>query len=368
VTAGGVQGGTGVPGGSGGIDVHAHVVPAEVLATCERDAGAYGVEVLRQDGAAAVRIAGVGPLRVRRDLVEVEPRLAAMDRAGVATQILSAWVNLTAYGLDGAAGARFSRMFNEALAGMVAAHPDRFMALATAPLQAPERAATELRHAVERLGMAGVEIGTTVGGTELDDRGLDPFWAAAEDLGAIVLVHPMDPLAGRGIARYFLDNAVGRPAETTIAVAHLILGGVLERFPELRVCVVHGGGFLPYQRGRLDRAYHAKPQLAAVNLTRPPSDWLRRLYYDTVAHDPEVLAWLVGFAGADHVLLGSDYPFEMGDPDPVATVSSVPGLDDHQRHLVLRGNLERLLKRSSAGSATVASPVPSGPASEVDPN
>lgn len=342
-----------------GIDVHAHVVPAAVIAACERDGGSYGVEVLRQDGAPAVRVAGDRPLPVRADLVEVGPRLAAMDRAGVATQVLSAWVNLTAYRLDGAAGARFCRMFNEALAGLVAAHPGRFMALATAPLQAPSRAAAELRHAVERLGMAGAEIGTTVDRTELDDPGLDPFWAAASDLGAIVLVHPMDPLAGRGIARYFLDNAVGRPAETTIAVAHLVLGGVLERFGDLRVCVVHGGGFLPFQRGRLDRAYVAKPELAAVHLTRPPSAWLRRLYYDTVVHDPDVLAWLVDFAGAEHVLLGSDYPFEMGDPDPVATVQSVPGLDDHQRRLILRGNLERLLRLPSAGGA-VGTPPPTG--------
>ncbi len=333
------------------IDVHAHVVPAEVLATLERDDGWYGIEVLRQDGLPAVRLAGDEPWPVRADLVDVGQRLAAMERAGVSTQILSSWVNLTAYALDGATGARFCRMFNQALAGLVAAHPGRFLVLASVPLQAPQRAAAELRHAVERLGMVGVEIGTTVNGTELDERELDPFWSAAQELGAIVLVHPMEALAGLGAARYFLGNAVGRPAESTIAVAHLVLGGVLERFQRLRVCVVHGGGFLPYQRGRLDRAYLAKPKLAAVNLTRAPSVWLRQLYYDTVVHDPGVLAWLVDFAGADHVLLGSDYPFEMGDPDPVGTVRSVPGLDDHQRHLILRGNLERLIgaKAPTAG-------------------
>lgn len=333
------------------IDVHAHVVPAEVLAALERDGHRYGVEALRQDGRWAVRVAAGEPCRVRGDLVDVGQRLAAMDRAGVATQILSSWIDLMAYSLDGTAGSRFCRTFNEALAGLVEAHPDRFLALASAPLQAPQRAAVELRHAVGRLGMVGVEIGTTVNGTELDDRGLDPFWSAAEELGAIVLVHPMEPLAGRGLARYFLHNAVGRPAETTIAVAHLILGGVLERFQQLRVCVVHGGGFLPYQRGRLDRAYLAKPKLAAVNLTRAPSAWLRQLYYDTVVHDPGVLAWLIDFAGADHVVLGSDYPFEMGDPDPVGTVRSVTGLDERQRHLILRGNLERLMRAGTAPRA-----------------
>lgn len=339
------------------IDVHAHVIPAEVLATLERDGHGYGIEVLRQDGLKAVRVAGDEAWPVRADLVDVGQRLAAMDRAGVSTQILSSWINLTAYALDDTAGARFCRMFNQALAGLVEAHPGRFLALASAPLQTPQRAADELRHAIGRLGMVGVEIATTVKGTELDDRDLDPFWSAAQELGAIVLVHPMDPMAGRGVARYFLGNAVGRPAETTIAVGHLILGGVLERFQELRICVVHGGGFLPYQRGRLDRAYLAKPGLAAVNLTRAPSVWLRQLYYDTVVHDPGVLAWLVDFAGADHVLLGSDYPFEMGDPDPVGTVRSVPGLDDRQRHLILRGNLERLIGQVAAhGAGRTANP------------
>ena len=333
------------------IDVHAHVVPAEALGAIERGGGRYGIELLRRDGLPAVRVAGDEPLAIRGDLVDVARRLAAMDRTGVSTQILSSWVNLLAYTLDGAAGQRFCRMFNEALAGLVEAHPGRFLALASAPLQAPRRAADELRHAVGRLGLVGAEIATTVDGTELDDRGLDPFWSAAQELGAIVLVHPMDPRLGGSGARYFLGNAVGRPAETTIAAAHLILGGVLEHFQRLRICLVHGGGFLPYQRGRLDRAYLAKPELAAVNLSRAPSVWLRQLYYDTVVHDPEVLAWLVGFAGADHVLLGSDYPFEMGDPDPVATVRSVAGLDERQRRLILRGNLERLIGRAAAPAA-----------------
>lgn len=333
------------------IDVHAHVVPAELLEALERDHGRYGVEVLRRDGRLAVRVAGDEPWPIREDLVDVGRRLAAMDRAGVATQILSSWVNLTAYGLDPAAGSRFWRTFNESLAGLVAAHPGRFRGLASVPLQAPAAAAGELRHAVERLGMVGVEIATTVNGRELDDRDLDPFWSAAAELGAIVLVHPTEPPPGPGSPRYFLGNAVGRPAQTTLAVGHLVLGGVLERFPELRVCVVHGGGFLPWQRGRLDRAYLAQPGLAAVNLERPPSEWLRRLYYDTVVHDPRVLAWLVEFAGADHVLVGSDYPFEMGDPDPVGTVRSVPGLDESQRRLILRGNLERLIAESATGRA-----------------
>jgi aminocarboxymuconate-semialdehyde decarboxylase len=298
-------------------DVHAHCVPADLADE-------------------------LGP--VRPDLADVDARLKAMDEAGVDVQLLSPWVDLTHYELDAAQGERHARRFNEALAATIGEHPDRFTGLGTVPLQAPERAAEELRHAVGDLGMAGAEIATTVAGRELDDRDLDPFWAAAAELRCLVLLHPLHSLAGRGVQRYFLGNLVGNPAESTVAIAHLVLGGVLERFGDLRICVVHGGGFLPYQAGRLDRGYRAKSELTAGNITAPPSEALRRLYYDTVLHAPQQLEWLLDFAGPEHVVLGTDYPFEMGDPDPLGTIAAVPGLDDRQRHLIAEGNVHRLLE------------------------
>ncbi|HEX6446782.1 MAG TPA: amidohydrolase family protein [Streptosporangiales bacterium] len=325
------------------VDVHAHCVPVGLLETLGRESGRYGVEITTEDGTRRARIAGrVETPPLRPDLGDVYARIAAMDRARVRVQVLSSWIDLTAYALPEDAGGRYARMFNEHLAATAALHPDRFLAVCTVPLQSPANAARELRHAVERLGMVGVEIATTVDGTELDDPGLDPFWRAAHELGCLVLVHPYRALAGRPMKRYFLGNLVGNPAESTLAVAHLVFGGVLERFPDLRICVVHGGGFLPYQWGRLDRGYHAEPRLTAGQLTRPPSEWLRRLYFDSVLHTPEALRVLVDLVGAEHVVLGSDYPFEMGDPDPVATVEAVPGLDDAARQLILRGNLDRL--------------------------
>jgi len=325
------------------FDVHAHCVPAGVLETLAREGGRYGIELVDRDGVRAARIAGrvvTGPLRP--DLADTGRRLATMDRAGIAVQILSSFVDLTAYALDARAGARYARMFNEAMAATAAAHPERFLALATVPLQAPELAAAELRHAVRELGMVGAELATTVDGTELDDPGLRPFWAAAEELGCLLLVHPHQSLAGRGVARYFLGNLVGNPAETTVAVAHLVFGGVLERFPGLRVCVVRGGGFLPYQAGRLERGWSAGPEGARAHLPRGPGEWLRRLYYDTVLHDPRALAFLVAAVGADRVLLGTDYPFEMGEPDPVGLVCAA-GLTEAQRASILDGNVRRFL-------------------------
>lgn len=325
------------------VDVHAHCVPPEVLTQLATDGGRYGIELVTRNGRRSAVIAGTveaGPLRP--DLSDLPPRLAAMDAAGLSVQVLSSWIDLTAYALPAAAGARYARMFNEALAGVVASHPDRFRALCTVPLQSPAAAADELRYAVSALGMVGVEIATTVAGRELDDPDLAPFWATAEELRCLVLLHPCASLAGRGVERHFLGNLVGNPAETTIALGHLIFGGVLERHPELRLCAVHGGGFAPYQIGRWDHAFHRDARGAAAHLTRPPSQWLARLYHDTVLHSPHSLRMLIDLVGPGQVVLGSDYPFEMGDPDPLATLAAVPRLTDDERRMVRAGNCVRL--------------------------
>ena len=326
------------------IDVHAHVVPAGVVAALVADGGRYGIEVVERDGRRTVLIAGrveAGPLRA--DFSETAPRLSAMDAAGVQVQILSSWIDMTAYALAAEAGARYASMFNEALAATAAEHPDRFRCVATVPLQAPVAAAAELRRAVADLGMVGVEIATTVDGRDLDDPELAPFWAAAEELRCLVLIHPYASLAGRGVTRYFLNNLVGNPAESTVALGHLVFGGVLERYPGLRICMVHGGGFAPYQLGRWDHAFQHNARGSAANLTRPPSEHVARVHHDTVLHSPRSLRLLLDVVGAEHHVLGSDYPFEMGDLDPVTTLDRVPGLTADERALVLSGNLQRLL-------------------------
>lgn len=325
-------------------DVHAHCIPSEIMTAIETDGGRFGVAVVERDGIRRLLIGGTpsGP-PMNPALSDLPARLAAMDRTGVQVQLVSSWIDLAAYTLPSSQGVRFARAFNEALAALIATHPERFLGLCTVPLQAPEQAAAELRHAVGALGMVGAEVGTTVAGRELDDPDLEPFWAAADDLGCLLLIHPFNALAGRGVSRHFLGNLVANPAETTVAVAHLLFGGVLERYPDLRICVVHGGGFLPYQIGRLDRGYRARPDLTAAHLTVPPREALGRLYYDTVLHDPVSITALIAFAGVERVVLGSDYPFDMGDPDPIATVAAVPGLSDDDRRMILSGNVERLL-------------------------
>jgi aminocarboxymuconate-semialdehyde decarboxylase len=325
------------------IDVHAHCVPVGVVEALRAEGGRYGIELVEEDGRYAALIGGrVRTRGILPSLSDLPRRLAAMDATGVDVQLLASWIDLAAYALDAADGARYSRMFNEGLTATAAEAPERFMALATVPLQAPEEAARELRHAVTALGHVGVEIATTVDGRELDDPGLDPFWAAAEELRALVVVHPYASLAGRDLRRYGLVNLIGNPAETTIALGHLVFGGVLERHPELRVVLVHGGGFAPYQIGRWDRGFSTGARGAAEHLTRAPGEWLGRLWFDTVLHSAASLRHLVDVVGPEHVLLGSDYPFVMGEPEPVAAVAAA-GLGERERELVLGGNLAALL-------------------------
>lgn len=309
-------------------DVHAHCIPAEFRTWLERRGDAVDAALVDSARGPQVRFADkvtTGPLR--EDLTDYEGRVADLDRMGIDVQVLSGWIDLTGYELSSPAAAEYSNAHNEALAGEAARAPDRFRTLGTVPLQDPDAAIAVLERAMGELGMKGVEIATTI-----DSRyphrweGLDGFWEAAQDLGAFVLLHPMRPLTGVDLDAFFMSNSVGRPAESTIALSGLILTGVFERFPELRLCVVHGGGFAPFQIGRLDKAYGQKPGLVGKHIAKAPSEYLRSLYVDTVVHDPAALRYLVDYMGADRVLLGTDYPFEMGDQDPVGFVGSVPGL------------------------------------------
>lgn len=325
------------------IDVHAHAIPSQVVEALRRDDGRCGVTVGQDDGGGkAIFVGSRKAGAVRQHLVDLPARLAAMDAGGIDVQLVASWIGIAAYDLPPEQGRRWARLFNDSLQEMMAEHPARFLGLCNVPLQDGEGAATELRRAVAA-GMVGAEIATTVDGKELDDRSLEPFWSAAEELQCIVVLHPDLSLPGRENARYLLNNLVGNGAETTIAISHMLFGGVLERHPDLRLCVAHGGAHLPYQAGRLDHGYRAAPKVTAKNTSQLPSDQLKRLYYDTVTHSPDVLRFLIDFAGPEHVVLGSDYPFEMGQPDPVNFVRGLPGLSPDDAERILWRNTQQLI-------------------------
>lgn len=325
------------------IDVHAHCIPQTFRDWLATNGDQFATRLVDTTRGTAVEIDGrVTTAPLRDDLTDLDLRVSQLDAMGIDRQVLAGWIDLTAYELEAVKGAEYSRIQNETLAAEAATNPDRFSAIGTIPLQSPGLAVQELEHALSALGMVGVEIATTVDGRFLDQAGLDDFWAAARDLGAFILLHPMRPLEGVDLGRYFMDNMIGRPAESTIALAGLIFSGVFERHQGLNMCVVHGGGFAPFQIGRLDSGYSQKPGLTGKHITRAPSDYLREIYVDTVVHSEGALRYIVDELGSDKVLMGTDYPFEMGSLDPVGFIRSA-GLGAQTEDLILGTTAETLL-------------------------
>jgi len=264
-------------------------------------------------------------------------------------QVLSVCPQTFVYAQPPAVAAAFARVQNEQLAKLVKARPDRFLAIATLPMQAPKLAADELRHAMRVLGLRGMQIGSNIAGKNLDDPELEPVWATAAELDAFILLHPINVAGMDRLGSYYLNNLIGNPLDTTIAAACLVFSGVLERHPSLKICLAHGGGFVPYQAGRFVHGWQVRTE-PKKNLPKPPTDSLERFYFDTIVHSKDVLEFLVGNAGADRVLLGSDYPFDMGMPDGVLQVRglSIPASD---QTAILGGRARALL---GAGDKTSA--------------
>ena len=234
---------------------------------------------------------------------------------------------------------------NDEIAAVARRHADRFVALATLPLQDPQRAADELKRAMGVLGLRGAQIGTNINGRNLDDPALEPVWTAANELKAFVLVHPHgEILPGDRLTSYYMRNFVGFPFETTMAGAALVFGGVIERYPDINFCLCHGGGFLPYQAGRFLRAFKVRGEPKA-RLRGSPQDSLARLHYDTIVHSQRALEFLLATAGSERVLMGSDYPFDMGEFDCATRVEALP-IPQADRDAVLGGRANELLRNA----------------------
>jgi len=262
-----------------------------------------------------------------------------MDRAGVDAVLLCPWVSLTRYDAPATEALSTCRTINDALAAIVAKHPKRVAALGQVPLQDVALAISELERLMQ-LGLKGVEIGTNVNGVYPGDARFRPFWGACESLNAFTFIHPIEGGGRPELRDYYMWNVIGNPIETGIAAGHLILSGVIERHPELKIMLAHGGGVLPYLRGRLDRGFTMRPEINQ-HIAQPPSEYLNRFFFDTITHDVSLLRQLIEFAGSDHVLLGSDYPFDMGDEHPAQIVRSANlGADVEAK--ILGGNAAQL--------------------------
>ncbi|MET0899607.1 MAG: amidohydrolase family protein [Mycobacterium sp.] len=271
---------------------------------------------------------------------DAEQRLMDMDAQGVDVQVLSVPPTEYFYWLPEAEARRANRIQHERFAEIVAKWPDRFAAVANAPLDHPALAVEILREAHRDFGFRGVEISADVLGKDLDDRRFDPVWDTVVELDMTVILHPQGFTHGQRFSDYYLVNVMCMPLASTLAVTKMILGGVWNRHPDLKVMVVHGGGYLPFYAARTDHAWKVRPELRH-HLDVPPSEVLKRIFVDTNVFDPHMVEHLVATLGADHVLMGTDYPFDMGTVDPVGFLADV-ALDDRDRDLVLGGNAARL--------------------------
>ena len=323
------------------VDIHAHVaVPrAHQIALPHLDMSKIPLAHFADAATKAVNTKQEADLRER--IAGNEARLADLDAMGIDLQLVCPPPNQCYYTIPLDVAVKATAAVNDGLAEFVTKRPDRYVALGGVPLTDGNEAANELERCVRELKFKGVEILTNVAGKELSDPSLNPFWKKAEKLGALVLIHPNGFTHAERLTRFYFNNVIGNPLETSIALHYLIFDGVLERHPNLKLLAVHGGGYLGAYSGRIDHAWGARSDCHGT-LPKPPSEYLRRVYVDTVVFTPHQLEALVKTFGADHVLMGTDYPFDMADFDPVEHVVST-GLDATTTAAIVGGNAKRLL-------------------------
>jgi len=327
------------------VDIHCHYLNRDAAAKLAHlNPAQYEPSV--KFASALTREVNVKQMQDRAAMLStIEVRLEDMDRMGIDIQAVSPAPQQTYYWTEPGLGAEVSRMVNERLAEIVAKWPDRFVGLGTVPLQNVELAVIELERCVKQLDLRGVEINPNVAGKELTDPSLnlDRFFAKARELDIVVFMHLIGFTQGDRMMDYYLNNVIGNPLDTTVGASHLIFGGVMERHPGLKIVLPHAGGFLGHYWARMDHAWRARPDCRTV-IKKPPTSYLKKFFFDTITFDPEMLRNLIDKFGAAQVLLGTDYPFDMGEEDPVGLINSVPRLPSAERERIMGGNAARLLK------------------------
>jgi aminocarboxymuconate-semialdehyde decarboxylase len=296
---------------------------------------------------AICEVAGVAYRPFPRGGHDIERRFKDMDAAEVDVHVLSAAPQTWLYGQEAAVGVTAAAIQNDEIARLVKEYPERFSGIATLPMQAPDKAADELRRAMRKLGLHGAMIGSNIGGKNLDDPSFEPLWAAAAELDAFMMIHPGNVAGADRLRSYYLGNLIGNPLDTTIAGACLIFGGVLERYPRLNFVMVHGGGFIPYQGGRWVHGWHVRPE-PKVHLKHSPAPYLDRFLYDTITHSRPALEFWVSSAGANRVFLGSDYPYDMGTGECVRQVRAA-NIAAADRDIILGGHAAKILSKQRRG-------------------
>lgn len=330
------------------IDVHTHILPRDIP-NWKRKFGYGGFIQLEHSGPGCALMKkddGQSFREVDENCWNPERRIEQMDETGVTVQVLSTVPVMFSYWSRPADGAEIAKYLNHQIADVVAEFPLRFVGLGTVPLQRADLAVKELERCKE-IGLSGVEIGTNVNQKNLGEPDLFEFFSACESLDMAIFVHPWDMMGQDDMQKYWLPWLVGMPAEVSRAICSLIFSGVLERLPELRICFAHGGGAFPATIGRIDHGFNVRPDLCAVDNPHDPRKYLDRLYFDSLVHEPLILDYLVKLVGADQIMLGSDYPFPLGEHRPGELIESMP-YDDAIKSMLLHGAALKWLSMESS--------------------
>jgi aminocarboxymuconate-semialdehyde decarboxylase len=326
------------------IDIHTHV---EFPGTFEMLRKRYSEEAIFNRFVVAVTGRRSAELNrqivagIRDALRDPEKKIRDMEEKSLAFSLLSSTPFAFFYEVEDDLAVALAQFQNDRLSEMVKKYPAHFGAMATLPLQAPGEALKELERAVKKLGLRGVEIGSHVGRRELGDEAFWPIYEALEDLGTPILIHPHHVAGLERLLDFYLSNLIGNPLDTTVAAANLIFSGALEKYPGLKIILAHAGGQFPYIIGRMEHGYQVRPE-CREKVHQSPMAFFKNFYFDIITHNRDALRYLIALAGSDHVLLGSDYPYDMGDPDPVGTVSRLSGIKAEDRQKILRENAVNL--------------------------
>ncbi|MGC4085491.1 MAG: amidohydrolase family protein [Vicinamibacterales bacterium] len=326
------------------IDMHCHMLtPAAEALTAERPEKKNDFAMMQKSmtpDTVEYTLKNMLPAAFPK-LTKLDERLRDMDEMGVDLQVVSPGPNQYYYWADPDLARELCKTINEHIAEQCARHPDRLLGMGSVALQHPDLCVEQLEYAVKKLGLKGVEISSLVGGLEIADEKFERFWAKCEELGCVVFLHPLGTTLGERVKKFYLSNHLGQPLEHTVAISHLIFGGVLDRYPGVKLFAGHGGGYLASYIGRADHAWNARPD--ARTCKKPPSEYLKQMWYDTIVYRPEGLRHLAAEAGVDRMVVGTDYPYDMAHYAMHDLINDVAEFSDADRAAILGGNAAKLL-------------------------